>query len=119
MSHRDTHRVRTTQHDRIDPEAADRVMMREWRSAIRRRDAPADDRTARALTPVSPANRGPSDRDADMPPALVHARIARDAVVPGALALACLDHHSAPGEYCFRTARGVCGARLHGGRRDA
>ena len=113
MSHRDTHRIRTTQHDRIDPEAADRVMSREWRSAIRRRDAPADDRTARALD-----TRHDSDREADMSPALVHARIARDAVVPGALAVPCLDHRAAPGEPCFTTARGVCGPRLAAARRE-
>lgn len=119
MSHRDTHRIRTTQHDRIDQEASSRIMTREWRSAIRRRDAPADDRTGRALAEFNPASRGLNDRDAEMSPALIHARIARDAVIPGALALACVDHDAAPGEYCFGAARGVCGARVHGRRRDA
>lgn len=110
MSHRETHRVRTTQHDRIDPEAASRVMTREWRSATPRRAAPDDDRTARAMTTGRDAH--PDASEPGESPARVHARLARHAVMPGALALACSAHDAAPGAYCYSGARGVCGDRL-------
>lgn len=94
MSHRDTHRVRTSHYDRIDQEAATRIMTREWRSATPRRETPAV-----------------VQYDGE-PPALVHDRLARDAVVPDALTVRCVEHDAEPGAYCFRGAHGVCGTRL-------
>jgi hypothetical protein len=38
--------------------------------------------------------------------------LARDAVMPDALAVQCAEHDAEPGEYCYRGAQGVCGARL-------
>lgn len=94
MSHRETHRVRTSQYDRIDQEAATRIMTREWRDATPRRDAP---------------NIVPHDGES---PAVVLDRLARDAVVPDALSVRCAEHDAEPGAYCFRGAHGVCRTRL-------
>lgn len=38
------------------------------------------------------------------------ARVRRERVTPGALAVAC--EHAAPGDYCWPTARGVCAPRV-------
>lgn len=38
--------------------------------------------------------------------------LARDAVVPAALAVACREHDAESGAYCYRAARGVCSARI-------
>lgn len=101
MSHRETHRVRTSHYDRIDQEASTRIMTREWRTATPRRAAPA-------------VVSAPGEH-----PAIVRARLARDAVVPGALAVSCAEHDAEPGAYCYPGARGVCGARLDRRRVDA
>lgn len=45
--------------------------------------------------------------------------LARDAVMPDALAVACAEHDAEPGAYCFLGARGVCRARLSRRTRDA
>lgn len=101
MSHRETHRVRTSHYDRIDQEASSRIMTREWRTATPRRDA-------------SPASTAVGE-----PRAIVSVRLRREAVVPGALAVACTEHDAEPGAYCYRAARGVCSARLDRRRVDA
>jgi hypothetical protein len=46
--------------------------------------------------------------------ALLTAALARDAVVPDALVVACAEHEAEPGVYCYRGARGVCAERLDG-----
>lgn len=51
-------------------------------------------------------------------PAHVLDRLAHDAVMPDALAVACADHTAAPGVYCYLGARGVCRDRLDRRRRD-
>lgn len=105
MTHRtDTtpERVRRAHAPTLDGETADRVMNREYRTVEpRERDAEA-------------WNRHP---EAD-PAAVAHLAgvIARDAVMPDALAVRCDEHGAEPGVYCYRGARGVCSARL-GGRR--
>ncbi|WP_314855289.1 hypothetical protein, partial [uncultured Microbacterium sp.] len=38
--------------------------------------------------------------------------LARDAVMPGALGVACSEHDAEAGAYCYRGARGVCAARI-------
>lgn len=38
--------------------------------------------------------------------------LSRSAVMPAALAISCAEHDAAPGAYCFRGARAVCGDRL-------
>ncbi|UJP10631.1 hypothetical protein L2X99_02860 [Microbacterium sp. KUDC0406] len=100
MTHRidDSHRIRSAQHGGLDPETADRVMDREFRTRESRRD----DRDVWDDHPVAdPAVV-----------ALVASQIARDAVMPGTLAIACTVHDAQPGAYCFRGAHGVCGDRI-------
>lgn len=96
----DTHRIRSAHHDALDPEAADRVMQREFRTAVRR-------------------DRGDTARLPEADPADVAAlasALTRDAVVPGALAVPCGEHDAAPGHYCGRGLRYVCMARVAAGR---
>lgn len=118
MSHRtaDAERVRRAHASRLDPETADRVMNREWRSATPRRGVPEDDRTARALMPEHAAS--PDASEPSESPAHVLDRLAHDAVMPDALAVACAEHDAAPGVYCYRGARGVCRDRLDRRHRD-
>lgn len=104
MSHRtaDPERVRRAHASRIDAETADRVMSREYRT-------------------VAPRERGADAREPETTPSpaavarLAH-DLARDAVTPGALALACTDHDAEPGAYCYRGARGVCADRIERSR---
>jgi hypothetical protein len=106
MSHRtaaDPERVRRAHAANLDPEAADRVMSREFRT-------------------VAPRDRDVWDRHPVTDPdavARLARDIARDAVIPDALAVSCAEHDAAPGVYCWRGARGVCAARLEGRPRRA
>jgi hypothetical protein len=106
VSHRtaaDAERVRRAHAPNLDPEVADRVMSREFRT-----DAPRD-RDVWDRQPVAdPAAVARLSRD-----------IARDAVIPAALAVACGEHEAAPGVYCYRGVRGVCAARIDGRNRHA
>lgn len=90
MSHRETHRVRTGHYERIDQEAASRIMTREWRGAIPRREMPA-----------------PVQENGETPDA-VEARLAREALVPGALAVVCPVCGAAVASYCTTGILGVC-----------
>ncbi len=45
-------------------------------------------------------------------PEAIREQLARDAVIPDALAIACTAHDAEPGVYCYRGAHGVCGTRL-------
>lgn len=98
-------RTRRAHADRLDPETADRVMNREYRTVTpRQRDAYVWDRH-----PVAE-------------PAAVErlaGELARDAVMPDALAVACAEHDAVPGVYCYRGARGICAARLERRQRHA
>jgi len=108
MSHRtDTapERVRRAHAARLDPEIADRVMSREYRTVEpRERDAYVWDRHPEA-DPAAVA------RLAD--------ELARDAVTPGALGVACAEHDAEPGVPCWPSMRAVCGARVAWSRRHA
>lgn len=58
-----------------------------------------------------------AEREPDRTPdaaavARLASELARGAVMPDALAVACTEHDAEPGVYCFRGARGVCGSRL-------
>lgn len=103
MSHRTdpaSERVRRAHAANLDPEIADRVMRREYRTAApRERDADAWDRHPIA----EPAAVAHLARD-----------LARDAVIPSALAIPCAEHAAEPGAHCFRAVRGVCATRLEG-----
>jgi len=105
MSHRETHRVRTSQHDRIDPEASSRVMSREWRSAIPRRAVPEDDRVARTLAapPRDAREEVADERSADA----IRRELERSRIIPVALTLACA--HAPVGKRCY--VNGICGER--------
>lgn len=92
----DAHRIRSAHHDSLDPEAADRVMNREYRTSVRR------DREVRDRPPVA---------DPEAVTALGLA-LARAAVVPRALAVSCSEHDAAPGAYCARGIRYVCPNRV-------
>lgn len=98
---REVHRVRTSHYDRIDQEASTRIMTREWRTATPRQDAPA------------------VVQEGGETPAVVHARLARDAVVPDALALSCRAHHAEPSVPCWRSMRAVCPDRIARSRQHA
>jgi hypothetical protein len=65
-----------------------------------------------------PAKKGPTPASvgyepSGMTPEQVRARWDREAVVPGALAVACL--HADEGVYCWPSVRGVCGPRVAAG----
>lgn len=92
----DTHRIRSAHHDALDPEVADRVMQREFRT-IARRDRDVRQRQVEA----DPAEA-----------AALASSLARVAVVPGALLVACSEHAAAPGEYCGSGLRYVCANRV-------
>lgn len=101
MSHRETYRVRTSQYDRLDQEAATRVMSREWRGVIPRREVPGD------------------VQEHGETPAVVQARLVRDAVMPGALAVTCPACGTEPGAYCTTGILSVCHDRALSGVRAA
>ncbi len=92
----DNHRIRSAHHDRLDPETADRVMSREFRT-------------------VEPRDRAEQDRHPVADPsdvANLTRHLARVAVVPRALAVACPEHEVEPGQFCTRGIRYVCPSRL-------
>lgn len=45
-------------------------------------------------------------------PELIRDRVRRTALVPAIISVPCAEHDAQPGEYCYRTARGVCAARI-------
>jgi hypothetical protein len=94
----DQHRIRSAHHDRLDPEAANRVMDREFRAPT---PQPHDGHAANRCVEADPGAV-----------AVVAAAIARDAVVPDALAVACHEHDAKSGTYCFAGVRGVCADRI-------
>ncbi|MGV2985910.1 hypothetical protein ACNPNP_19640 [Microbacterium sp. AGC85] len=92
----DAHRIRSAHYASLDPETADRVMQREYRSAVRR-------------------DRGVRERRPEVDPAAVIAltsALARVAVVPGALLVPCAEHRAEAGRYCGRGIRYVCADRV-------
>jgi hypothetical protein len=89
-------------------------MTREWRGAIRRRDAPADDRTGQALATFDAAHtehvRPEGETWADATPEAVRAALERSRLIPLAILDPCPTGHASAGARCYD--RGVCGARL-------
>lgn len=92
----DNHRIRSAQHDRLDSAVADRVMNREFRTVEPRVRAEQDRRSVADPADVANLTR----------------HLARVAVVPRALAIACHDHGVEPGEFCARGIRYVCAGRF-------
>lgn len=45
-------------------------------------------------------------------PEAIRERVKRTALVPAIITVPCADHDAAPGEFCYRGARGVCAARI-------
>lgn len=83
---------------------------------INRHTSEADivQRIARRHAVATQAARDSRDK-LDPPPALVHARLRRTALVPAIITIACEKHGAEVGAYCYRlgdTGGGVCADRI-------